>query len=107
MLESEFENFLIRETTISSKDKAVRTRMSKARAVEKVLCQSLDSIVVDDEKMYKALVDININMNNGNGAYSNSLRKYYTFKTGEIFPTILAYEFSKAITGSRNRIFGI
>lgn len=37
MIESAFEEFLSKEITITSKDKAVRSRMSKARAVEKCL----------------------------------------------------------------------
>ena len=77
MIESAFEEFLSKEITITSKDKAVRTRMSKARAVEKMLGENLDSVVNNDEKMYNALLLINTNMNNKSGNYSNALRKYY------------------------------
>ncbi|MHB8128482.1 MAG: hypothetical protein ACYDEX_05755 [Mobilitalea sp.] len=91
MLEMKFEEFLTNEVTITSKEKAVRSRMSKARAVEKVLGESLDYIISTDEKMYNALLAIDFNMNNKSGAYSNSLRKYYTFKTGKIFPRIAEY----------------
>lgn len=92
LIETTFEEFLSREETITSKDKAVRTRMSKARAVEKMLGKSLDFVVDDDEKMYKALLLINTEMNNKSGAYSNTLRKYYTFKTGKEFPRLNKYE---------------
>jgi hypothetical protein len=93
MIESAFEEFLSKEITITSKDKAVRTRMSKARAVEKMLGENLDSVVNNDEKMYNALLLINTNMNNKSGAYSNALRKYYLFKNGKKeFPRISSYE---------------
>ena len=92
MIESGFEDFLSTETTITSKDKAVKTRMSKARAVEKMLGENLDSVVSNDEKMYNSLLLINANLNNKNGAYSNALRKYYIFKNGREFPRISSYE---------------
>lgn len=91
MLESKFIEYLTADTSITSKDKAVKTRMSKARAVEKTLNVSLDALVEDDMKMYQALVTINETMNNNNGAYSNSLRKYYTFKTGKEFPRLTEF----------------
>ena len=89
MIESAFEEFLSKEITITSK---VRTRMSKARAVEKMLGENLDSVVNNDEKMYNALLLINTNMNNKSGAYSNALRKYYLFKNGKEFPRISSYK---------------
>lgn len=92
MIEAAFEDFLSKDVTITSKDKAVRTRMSKARAVEKMLGENLDSIVGEDEKMYNALVLINSNMNNSNGAYSNALRKYYIFKNEKEFPRLSEYK---------------
>ena len=92
MIESAFEEFLSKEITITSKDKAVRSRMSKARAVEKMLGENLDSVVNNDEKMYNALLIINTNMNNKSGAYSNALRKYYLFKNGKEFPRLSSYE---------------
>lgn len=92
MLESEFESFLVCEKTITSKDKAVQTRMSKARAVERKLEKSLDQIVSSDDEMIIALKKINDVMNNYNGAYSNALRKYYIFKNKREFPQIKSYE---------------
>ena len=92
MIEAAFEDFLSKDVTITSKDKAVRTRMSKARAVEKMLGENLDSIVGEDEKMYNAPVLINSNMNNSNGAYSNALRKYYIFKNEKEFPRLSEYK---------------
>lgn len=92
MIEDKFEEFLIKDSNITSKDKAVRTRLSKARAVEEMLGENLDFIVTNDDKMYNALLLINSNMNNGNGAYSNALRKYYIFKNQKEFPRISDYK---------------
>jgi len=92
MDEIKFEGFLTEDTGIISKYKAVRTRLSKARAVEKCLNTDLDSIVSSDDKMYKALLSINKLMNNCNGAYSNALRKYYLFRKNKEFPRISDYE---------------
>lgn len=92
MIEDKFEEFLIKDSNITSKDKAVRTRVSKARAVEEMIGESLDYIVADDDRMYNALLLINSNMNNSNGAYSNALRKYYIFKNQKEFPRISNYK---------------
>lgn len=92
MLEAEFEKYLLDDENITSKNKAVQTRMSKARAVEATIRNSLDTIVSNDRVMYQALLEINSKMKNQNGAYSNALRKYYTFKNSKIFPQISAYE---------------
>lgn len=92
MDEIRFEIFLTEDTGIKSKFKAVKTRLSKARSVEKCLKADLDSIVCDDNKMYQSLLRINEIMNNRNGAYSNALRKYYIFRNGNEFPMIAEYE---------------
>lgn len=92
MLEAQFEKYLLEDENITSKDKAVSARMSKARAVEKALSMSLDTIVSNDITMYQALCNINCNMKNQNGAYSNALRKYYTFKNIKNFPQISVFE---------------
>lgn len=90
-----FEMFLIDEDDITSKYKAVRTRLSKAKAVECKLEDNLDYIVADDIRMYKALLKINLLMNNYNGSYSNALRKYYKFKNKKSFPQLS--EFARVI----------
>lgn len=92
MLEKEFEIFLMKDANISSKTKAVQSRLSKARAVEKTLEKSLDIIVADDILMYQSLLDINQKLKNYNGAYSNALRKYYIFRNNKIFPQITEFE---------------
>jgi len=92
MLEVEFEKYLVSDENIISKSKAVSTRLSKARAVENVLGVTLDTIVSSNLEMYNALIEINRKMKNQNGAYSNALRKYYTFKNSKIFPQISTFE---------------
>jgi len=97
MDETKFESFLADDTSITSKYKAVKTRLSKARSVEKCLKTDLASIVCDDDKMYQALLSINDLMNNRNGVYSNALRKYYVFRNGYEFPMIAEDERIKKI----------
>ena len=92
MLENQFEAFLLDDVNIESKEKAVASRVSKARAIERELDKSLDEIVGDDRSMYNALVIIKGRMNDKSGAYSNALRKYYIFKNGREFPRLSAYE---------------
>lgn len=92
MLEYEFEKYLIDDESIVSKKKAVSTRLSKGRAVENTLGMSLDTIVSSDINMYRALLEINSKMRNQNGAYSNVLRKYYTFKNNKVFPRLKDFE---------------
>lgn len=92
MLENEFYKFLLEDESIKSKDKAVRSRISKARSVENMLDENLDFIVSDDNRMLKALLKINENMNNKNGAYSNALRKYYLFKNEKEFPRLSRFK---------------
>lgn len=56
MREIEFRKFLIGNEDITSKEKAVNLRVSKALRVEKDLNFNLYSIVVDDEEMYNLLL---------------------------------------------------
>jgi len=90
--ETGFELFLIEDEGIDSKSKAVASRMSRARAVEKEFDMSLDSIVQSEVTMYNTLVGINRKMANGSGAYSNALRKYYIFKNNCVFPKLDHFE---------------
>lgn len=91
MRESDFEMFLTNDTSITSKDKAVRSRMSKARSVEMKLEINFDDVVRDDELMYKTLLRIQNELGDSNGAKQNALRKYYIFANGRKFPTIKSY----------------
>ena len=92
MREQEFENYLLEDNNIVSKVKAVRSRVNKARMIEKHLSISLDHIIYDDKRMYDALIKIKAEMNDINGNLSNALRKYYLFANGVPFPTLSDYK---------------
>lgn len=55
---------------------------------------NLDSIVKDDEQMYKLLLRIQEEMNDRkyHNVYQNAVRKYYLFVTGKAFPKLAQYE---------------
>jgi len=56
MRELEFKKILKGNADITSKEKAVYSRVSKVLRVEKDLNVNLDSNVVDDENMYNLLL---------------------------------------------------
>ena len=92
MRDQEFEDYLLQDDNIRSKVKAVRSRINKARMIERHFDTSLDTIVSDDEIMYEILVRIKAEMKDTNGNLSNSLRKYYIFSAGKAFPTLGSYK---------------
>lgn len=92
MREREFENYLLEDENIVSKVKAVRSRVNKARMIERHFDTSLDFIVSDDKRMYESLLRIKAEMNDINGNISNALRKYYHFANGVLFPTLSGYK---------------
>lgn len=92
MREQEFEDYLLREDNIRSKIKSVRSRINKARMIERHLDTYLDTIVSDDDIMYETLVRIKAEMKDTNENLSNSLRKYYIFSAGKAFPTLGSYQ---------------
>ncbi len=98
MRENEFEDFLIADTNIISKTKAVRSRINKARMIERHFSESLDIIVSDDNTMYNTLIRIKNEMKDTNGNLSNALRKYYQFANNKIFPTLNRYEEEEEIS---------
>lgn len=75
-----------------SSEKAISSRLSKAKAAEAILGEDLDAIIRDDNKMYKALVTLKKHKAEHNGCYQNALRWYYKAKTGKTFPTLIQYE---------------
>ncbi|MFT8319633.1 MAG: hypothetical protein ABF649_01870 [Bacillus sp. (in: firmicutes)] len=92
MREKDFEKFLVNDGKIDSKDKAVRSRLSKARKVEVEFHVNLDEIVRDDVKMYETLKRIKRELIDSNGSIQNALRKYYIFINQNEFPTLSQYE---------------
>lgn len=89
--EKEFEDFLSSEKTINS-DKAVRSRMIKARKAESLLSQELDDIVGDDGRMYEALLSLREQEDPAHSPMQNALRKYYKFIHGREFPQLRNYK---------------
>ncbi|MEA5093342.1 MAG: hypothetical protein VB128_00155 [Sedimentibacter saalensis] len=92
MREKEFEFFLIDDSNIVSKTKAVRSRVNKGRMIERHFDKSLDIIVSDDNTMCETLTRIKSEMKDTNGNISNALRKYYQFANQRVFPTLRAYK---------------
>jgi hypothetical protein len=90
--ESAYEAFLSDDSAITSKDKAVKSRMSKARSIENHLNVNLDVVVNNDRLMYQTLLRIQKELNDHNGATQNALRKYYIFVNGKKFPAVKTYE---------------
>lgn len=88
MRERDFEEYLINDPNIKSKVKAVSSRLSKARSVERQFETSLDKIVADDNLMFETLCHIKNQMNDTNGNISNAVRKYYLFSNGKEFPPL-------------------
>jgi hypothetical protein len=93
--ELEFESHLLADENIISKTKAVRSRINKARMIERHFDESLDDIVQDDDMTYKALRRIKTEMKDTNGVISNALRKYYAFINNRSFPALFEYEQKK------------
>ncbi len=89
--ESEFENFLLREKTINSQ-KAVVSRMSKARKAEGILGHELDFIVADDDLMYDSLIALKPHEDPAHTPMQNAVRKYYKFQNGKEFPQLRYYK---------------
>ena len=83
-----FTKFLDEQSSITSKEKAVRSRVSKAAKVERDLNVNLDEIVKDQQATYLLLLQIQTNMNEQNGVYQNAVRKYYELKNNKKFPRL-------------------
>ena len=88
--ENKFFTFLLSEKTISS-EKAVRSRMAKARAAERILNAELDEIVSNDDLMYDSLVILSRNEDPAHTPMQNAVRKYYKFTHGKEFPRMKDY----------------
>ena len=72
-------------------EKGVSSRMVKARKAERILNTSLDTVVVDDDTMYKALLQIR-EQDNLRSSMQNAVRYYYRFTNGREFPQLKDYE---------------
>jgi hypothetical protein len=74
--------------------KAVTSRVAKALYVERELKVNLDSVVKNDEEMYRLLLQIQEELNDRHyhNVHQNAVRKYYLFVNGKEFPRIKQYE---------------
>ena len=74
-------------------DKAIDSRINRARAAERILQRDLDYVVSTDEKMYSALVELRSDSSERKtGRLQNAVRWYYRAKNGKDFPKISDYE---------------
>ncbi|WP_185223193.1 hypothetical protein [Parageobacillus thermoglucosidasius] len=93
MKEAEFRKFLMNDSNIKSKVKAVNSRVARALRVEREFNVDLDDIVKNDEAMYHLLLQIQEKLNDRlyHNAYQNAVRKYYLFVNGKEFPRLKQY----------------
>ena len=94
MRETQFENYLRNDPSITS-DKSVSSRMAKARKAEAILSMDLDEIVLNDDRMYEALLKLKKSENTAHSPMQNALRKYYKFANKHEFPRIKDYHSPK------------
>lgn len=92
MRENEFILFLNADANIISKSNTIKSRVNKAKMIERHFNQSLEELVSDDKIMYEALLKIKREMKDKNGTVTNALRKYYQFQNNCLFPTLKDYE---------------
>ncbi|MGE8004247.1 hypothetical protein [Lysinibacillus sp. NPDC093216] len=87
-----FEKFLSQQSSITSKTKAVKSRIAKASKVERDLKVDLDDVVKDDQLTYDLLLRIQNEMNEQRGNYQNAVRKYYEYRIGTKFPQLRRFK---------------
>lgn len=92
--ERDFEIFLSHEPSITS-DKAVASRMVKARKAEDILGKSLDVVVSDDDTMYESLIELQSHEDPAHTPMQNAVRKYYKFTHEREFPRLKNYHSPK------------
>jgi hypothetical protein len=92
MREGEFLKFLSSDKAIKSKEKAVRSRVSKAKQVEDKLNINLDVLVKNDDDTYNALLRLKNDFHDQHGVLQNAVRKYYIFVNDKKFPTLKNYK---------------
>lgn len=72
-------------------DKAINSRVSRARRAERILQEDLDCIVSNDDRMYSALIALKNSSEEHNGNIQNALRWYYRAIRGTEFPKLNEY----------------
>ena len=92
--EYDFKKFLSCEPSITS-EKAVISRMVKARKAEEILGKELDTVVSDDDTMYESLIELQPREDPAHTPMQNAVRKYYKFTNGREFPRLKNYHSTK------------
>lgn len=72
-------------------DKAIGSRLSRARRAERILRRDLDEIVSDDDLTYTALLALKADPAERGGNMQNALRWYYRAVNGRDFPRLSEY----------------
>ena len=90
MRETEFKDYLSHDPSISS-EKAVISRMAKARKAETILGMTLDFVVSDDDIMFESLQKLQFHENPAHNPMQNAVRKYYMFINKKDFPRLNNY----------------
>lgn len=88
MRTEEFRGFLEDSERITSKNKAVTSRVSKATIAETIIGRSLDVVVNDDSLMQEALLVLKNHPREKGGNLQNAVRWYYFFANGKHFPRL-------------------
>lgn len=73
-------------------EKAIKSRISRIRSIERKCMLNVDKVICDDKMMYHALVFISTCGLLRPDNYSNALRKYYKYFNKKEFPSIKVYE---------------
>lgn len=76
-------------------DKAISSRLGRARRAERILQEDLDCIVTNDDRMYNALLILKKCSEERNGTIQNALRWYYRAIRGTEFPKLNEYRQKK------------
>lgn len=92
MIEAQFREFLGNDPSITSKDKAVQSRVTKAGKAQDILGKSLNEVVANDDLMYDSLVALQAHEDPKHNPMQNAVRKYYIFKNGRAFPQLRYYK---------------
>ena len=71
----------------------IATRKRWLVVAEEYLGKSVDSIVSENNEMYRALIKLQEVDDPAHTPRQNALRKYYTFKNGKEFPRLNKYKF--------------
>lgn len=86
--ETSFRRFLegVRWRGAPLAEKAIESRIVRAKQAEEILNKNIDAIVSTDASMRTALLDLR--SGDSHGTRANAVRKYYEMKNGKSFPKL-------------------